>query len=430
MTYTKSFSETVSFPGFRKINNTTVDYSSTKVLLGSRTGVRMPDWREKLRNGSDATTPFQSDRYRFEVAQQGAASLVASIAGNPGAGTQSQTFKGWVFPPSESLSHLLPDQATAEADALRQAYNKVNSEVNHLAGASSMAEFGDVLHQFGHPFQSIIDLTNRRLNMLELQARGLRGSVVFRKIKFAEIVASTWLEYAFGLAPLISDTKKAAEALARFHLEVDEDLHRRSKVIARGQSSKATFTQQVGSVNSTWLIGTNNTKTVTEQRVQYVCGLGASVTAAFGSNERLLELLGFRPQDLLPAAWEVVPWSWLVDYFTNVGDILKAGATSTGQITWISKAVTQVTTRESVMPIDWERTKTAAFNAGWTKLNATTGTHLGTSRTIRTTVNRTVGEKLGVPPLVFSLPTGYGQLANMAAVLISKRPSSSALWLT
>lgn len=293
-----------------------------------------------------------------------------------------------------------------------------------------MAEFGDVLHQFGHPFQSIIDLTNRRLNMLELQARGLRGSVVFRKIKFAEIVASTWLEYAFGLAPLISDTKKAAEALARFHLEVDEDLHRRSKVIARGQSSKATFTQQVGSVNSTWLIGTNNTKTVTEQRVQYVCGLGASVTAAFGSNERLLELLGFRPQDLLPAAWEVVPWSWLVDYFTNVGDILKAGATSTGQITWISKAVTQVTTRESVMPIDWERTKTAAFNAGWTKLNATTGTHLGTSRTIRTTVNRTVGEKLGVPPLVFSLPTGYGQLANMAAVLISKRPSSSALWLT
>lgn len=390
----------------------------------------MPDWKEKLRNGSDATTPYQSDRYRFEVAQQGAFDLEARIVGNPGAGKQRQTWKGWVFPPSESLAHLLPDQASAEADALRIAYKKVNAELNHLAGASSLAEFGDVLHQFGHPFQSIIDLTNRRLNKLQLAARGLSGSTVFRKVKWSEIVASTWLEYAFGLAPLISDTKKAAEALARWQFENTEDFHPRSKVIARGQSQKATSVSQAGNPNNTWAVGMNNTKTVTDTRVQYVIGLSASVTAAYGSNERLIELLGFRPMDFIPAVWEVVPWSWLVDYFTNVGDILNAAATSTAGITWISKTVTQVTTRESVMPLDWKRTQQVAASAGWDSLQPISGTHLGTSKTVRTTVNRTVGEKLGVPPLVFSLPTKYGELANMAAVLISKRPSSSALWLT
>lgn len=431
MPYTKSYSEDTSFAGFRQVNASVLNYVDVRTLLGSRTGERMANWREKLRNGSDATTPFQSDRYRFEGLEGGAADLVAFIPGNPGAGTQHHSFKGWGFPPSASLSHLLPDQASAEADALRQAYNKVNREQNHLAGASSMAEFGDVLHQFGHPFQAIIDLTNRRLNRLQLEARGLKGTTVFRKIKWAEIVASTYLEYAFGLAPLISDAKKAAEAYARFKLETDENLTRRSKIVARGTSTKGSNTVQYGQAANTWLWGGNTTKTVTETKVQYVIGLSASRTAPFGSNDRLIELLGFRPMDFIPAVWEVVPWSWLADYFANVNDILQATATDTAGISWISKTVTQVTTRENYMPLDRAKTAQWAETNGWPGIKSLTGTSLGRSKTIRTTVNRTVNEKLGVPPLVFTYPKidEFGKLANMAAVLISKKPSSSALWL-
>ncbi len=428
MSYTKPFYESVSFPSRQYKNVTFTDFSVTRLLQGSRTGERMPDWREKLRNGTDATTPFQSDRYRFQETKGGTCDIVCAIPGNPGAGTQKHGFTGWGFPPSEVLAHLTQSQATAEAEALRIAYKKVNSEISHLAGASSLAEFADVLKQFGHPFQAIVDLTNRRLNRLQLEARGLRGSVVFRKKKWHEIVASTWLEYAFGLAPLISDTKKAAEALARLQFEKTGDFHPRSKVVARGSSKTAIHNVQFGSAGNTWITGRNTTKTETERRVQYVIGLSASVTADYGSNDRLIELLGFRPQDWIPAAWEVVPWSWLADYFTNVGDILAATATSTGGITWVSKTVTDVTTRTSVMPVDITATKSTCQSQGW-PLQTISGNFLGSSVTVRTTVNRLVNQTLSVPPLVFQLPDRFGQFANMAAVLLARKPQSSALWL-
>lgn len=425
---TRNYSETFETLTEQRLNATYTSSVNSATVLGSRTGERVADWKEKVRLGIDASSSFSSDRSRIDRISPAEVFHTAILDGNPGS-KQVQWWKGLNANLPTTVTHLLPDQASAEAAAISQLYKKLNAQLSHLAGASSLAEFGDVLHQFGHPFKSIVDLTNRRLNRLELAARGLRGTTVFRKIRWHEIVASTWLEYAFGLAPLISDTRKAAEALARFQFEQTSDFKRRERITGRGHSEKVTYTTGLTPAGSTWVQTRRSFRTTTTRKVQYICGIGSSLEADFGSIDRLVQLLGFKPMDWIPAAWEVVPWSWLVDYFTNVSDILDAAATSTADVKWAVKTTTDETVLEYICSPDIPATKvTMAGNYPWVTASIS-GTG-GGYKFVRKTVTRTPHVELGVPPLVFSLPGQAGQFANMAAVLLQRKPKASALWLT
>jgi hypothetical protein len=428
--YTKAFTEQVRF-----VNVTTVDGNKTVTqngvdLIGSKTGQRVAGYKELIRQGLNASSPFSCDLLHLSDLKAGAASAVGAFVSNPSVRT-SQSWSGTIAAPPNTIAHLSVSQAKADSIALSKLYQKINSELSHLGGAAAVAEFGDVIRQFGKPFDAIIDLTNRRLNRLELERRGLKGSAVFKKIRWAQIVASTYLEYSFGLAPLISDTEKAAEALARFKMEVDDGkLSSKARLVSRGENILSTESVQLVGVNNTWLPFRNGYHTESRARCQYTVGMKASLQADIGSQERLLQLCGFKPADWIPAVWEVVPWSWLIDYFANVQQILAAAATSTKDVTWVCKTVSTVTKhtlRSTFRTADCK----AIFAANSFPVREISGSSGGSWDLTRTTVTRTVPlpGSLGVPPLYFKLPVELGKLANMAAVLVSRRPSASRLWV-
>lgn len=408
--------------------NTTVERSYNS----SRTGVSLSNWRELVKAGSNATTPYSADITSVVSREYGSGKLsgqgVRDASGK--IATYSQSLAGYFINPPTLIAHLTTQNAVAEAAALTQIYKKIASEQQRMNSPAVLAEFGDVMRQFGKPCDALIDLTNRRLNRLELESRGLKGTVAFKRIKWAQVVASTWLEYSFGLAPLISDTKAAAEALARWQYEITGEQHFRTKVVGRGTSEAKTHTAStnidIGGTGS-WFRGKRADTTQTMYKVQYVAGLNLSPIAAFGSNDRLQQLLGFNHANWIPAIWEVVPWSWLIDYFSNVGDILNAGVTSTSSVSWLCKTVTQDTLVTSQMDVDGPSTaaRISAFNVK--------GGGSGTAGKVvirRVTMTRSIPLSLGVPPLTLSLPGKPKQIANMVAVLLARRPTSSALWLT
>lgn len=429
MAYTKST------PGIYTFHTTQHDSSNTGApasvfksrvdvkWVDTRAGSRVPDWREKIRQGISATSPYTANQSRFIWTEGGSlTSRVASVV-SPFHWYLTQQ-NGIINHTPELPNHIsVPATNAVESKALSKIYKKIDAEQTHLAGASVMAEFIDVIRQFGSPARSIIDLTNRRLNRLELERKGLKGSTSFKKIRWSEIVASTYLEYAFGLAPLIGDTKKAAEALARFQIE--PELKPRAKVVARESAKVATATPVSGlGVGSTPFVGGKNI--TTEYRVQYVVGLEATPIAAYGSNERLIQLLGFQPSKWAPALWEAVPWSWLLDYFTNVGQILAAGATCTSGVKWIAKTVSQRSTLEYRTRWNYGHLPTAILNSRYSR----SGTHAGSYGSERTTVTRTIPQSLGVPSLYVEHPfNDVKKIANMTAVLFARKPGQSALWI-
>ncbi len=400
-------------------------------LPGSRVCQNVPGYREIIRKGGNATGPYSLDASKLERYKTGSWSVsTTGIPTNPPQpGPQIVTTHRVTGIPGNLTVPIVNNtlMSKAEAIALNTAYRKIRQEYEHINTLASLAEFTDVVRQFGAPFAALIDLTNKRLNRLELERRGLKGSIVFKRAKWLKIVASTWLEYAFGLAPLISDTKKVAEAYARFGNDSElSKLMLRTKIVARGIDEYVNSSTSTGLFASSW-VGLRTTRLDTQQsRCQYVVGLNAPLTPDFGSNERLLQLLGVKAENLIPAVWEAVPWSWLVDYFTNVGNILQAAATSTAAVAWVSKTNTVKLTYKYVSSLDYVTTKARVASLSRQITGSTAGTsEVEIVRTVLTRANAT----LGIPPLSFEIPSQIGQLANMAAVLLSKREKTSALWL-
>lgn len=142
-----------------------------------------------------------------------------------------------------------------------------------------------------------------------------------------KILADTWLEYQYGWRPLLHDIDDGLRTLTR-HLPED-----RKRVNGFGKSEVADH----GSVS----MGTGtdpfvyaHTKTVKSYSVRYYGAMTIATNSRFGSRS-----LGFAPTNWLPTAWELLPWSFLVDYFSNVGDIVSAASLASQSLRWTMKTV-------------------------------------------------------------------------------------------
>lgn len=406
----------------RQLSTTVVtDNYQERDFESVKTGVKLVGWQKIVKSRGNATTPYSVEATKVVTSTPGnyTVSGVYGLLSNPR--TFSERFEGTNNVPSASISHLTADSYKADSKALTALYRKVNAQISQAKVPSALVEFRDVVRQFGSPFRSILALTERHINRLYLQRRGIHA-LRYNREKLSKVLSDTYLEYAFGLAPLISDTKKAAEALARFFGE--HELTPPTKLVGRGLDSASLLSSGSGLPygNPGEVLTVKYTrKTTTEARCQYVAGYTSFLTADIGSRERLGELLGFRPESWIPAAWEGVPWSWLVDYFTNVQGILDSLSASKVHPSWICKTVLTITDVDLAEQLNVAETLRLANNNGM-RVGSTT-TNQGSVKLRRTTMVRSIPANLGLPSVYFQLPDSMRQFAAMSAVLLSKQSS-------
>lgn len=150
-----------------------------------------------------------------------------------------------------------------------------------------------------------------------------------------EIGASANLGYQFGWKPLISDLtdmlnitkaiQKRAKELNRLY---DRGLRRTVDI----WEDSAT-TSVVRRVNSNLFLNVDMRETLTT-RSEVRCHIRWQPTIRLWhseSDEAMWHLarkavlgLGFNANNLAASAWELIPFSWLVDYFSSLGDVLSA----------------------------------------------------------------------------------------------------------
>lgn len=414
--------------GFKKL--VTLSVPSVK------SGTRVDGWRKKIADGANASSAYSRSGTFLVSSEPGKVEFTGSVkvqtsvypaAYSEGYVPTRETMKGFASP-MVVPSHLAVSSDKANAAALTETYNKVLAAQRQLNGSAVVAEFAETLYMFGHPFKAIVDLSHRHFNRLTKERRRLKGTIPRQKEDWADIVSSTYLEYAFGLAPLINDAKGFAEALARWNFEGSEEiLAPKKKAVGRGsdKSSSSTTSLFGFDVPSRYLGFIEVKKKTTEAQAQYVVGLSATLQADFQSNERLIQLLGFSPSDWLPGLYEGVPWSWLLDYFTNAGDVLQAACTSTADVKWISKTLKTRTEEETSYNPNASLLKVFASQG---VLNPNYRGHGGRFKIVNQSLSRTVPPNLGIPPLIFEFPNRATQFLNMAAVLMQRKKAITSLW--
>lgn len=324
-----------------------------------------------------------------------------------------QSLVGCIIPMSDSKQSFPGFNTSAEIQASTKFFKALKEEQTAFDGGVFLGELGQTLRMLRNPAQAIRRGLDDYLNRVKKLGRRSRGeSPKSHRNRLGRTVSETWLEYVFGWSPLINDVKSAGEALNK-----RLDRYDASYSIITGTGTQemsicptTTADSEGGVCGRTWRAYHTKVRTVrwkAELRNKAHTDKSADV-----------DLFGVSWRDLVPTAWELIPYSFLVDYFTNIGDVLSAWSTRTEDLTWWCKTVRDRYTKTSCDHRIKESTTTG--HPHYEANNNPRGPliHLSATPAIyrETTVNRT-SAKPSVPTFRLWQMPGFGRKwINMTAL--------------
>lgn len=170
----------------------------------------------------------------------------------------------------------------------------------------------------------------RQLGRLLLYAR--KPTAYLRRHLSTKDLASMNLAVQFGWTPLIKDLTKIVNVQSLVDKRRKEIMNatkgkgyrRRFKLGSTSLSSSGKDYANFGSFQSF-----NPEWTCTSQATSWAVMKWRPTRPDVGlpSSDEFLRpyVLGLHPSNIVTNVWEALPWSWLVDYFTTIGDIIDAG---------------------------------------------------------------------------------------------------------
>lgn len=159
----------------------------------------------------------------------------------------------------------------------------------------NLAEAGKTLDLLKHPFASWFKFEKKA----RIATAGLSA-------------ANAWLAYRYGVKPLISSVDATLKSLEKRLTKPSRTTTRASGVITRRIDDVIETTNQWHG-EAKFIVARQRTETVNVRAVSIDETILDSLTA-----------YGLSTKDLLTLPWELVPWSFVVDWFLNVGDFLGA----------------------------------------------------------------------------------------------------------
>jgi len=363
--WTDSISKGGPVSGYRKIISeggcATTQLSGTKVLITA-----VPTFAE-----SESYIPGQ------EV-QTGSRYNVHGHWGNPGTpGTGLDT-----------------SYAQAENRSLSSFYSNLAATETKFKGMVFSGELRESLRTLRSPFSSL------RKGISDYLSSVKRRAPRTPKPDRLKMVGDTWLEYAFGWKPLISDIDKATTAF------YTSDVVRPTFEMVRGFGQQ----ERIENVLVMAHVGNYGNLRLRQNRhdevITYVKHYGTYHSTGHGVNN--IHRYGFAPWEFIPTIWELIPYSFLVDYFTNAGKILESWSYRTLGPNFVSRGVKRTAVRIVNYHIEVMKS-----NAPWVDVGTV---FPGSYRYQLSAVERTPQTSVLVPSLELKVPGQWSKWANLAAL--------------
>jgi hypothetical protein len=378
----------------------------------SKTGSSNPGWKQQIKQHVSAGTNFAGDRWEIRGHYTGTAHS-AYRAGTTGTSYQSQRFQvsgslvdsSYLVPMDPYIN--VPMSTRVHNQALSEFYQHAWEAIRQFQGGVFLGEIGDALNTIRRPARNIFRLLNEYTNDVRRRARRVargrpRSDPVF--ISDAnKVISDTWLQYVFGLRPLMSDVKSGAEALARLAQRPREYI--KTSAYVNDESSFfddfSTFTREI----YPFVVYSFSKRYSGGVTVRIVGEVKCEVTSPRTISA---EVLGFTPENFVPTVWELIPYSFLVDYFTNIGDVISAWSFPSGQLAWVNRTIRNYATRE------YYGSKIHSVPPAGYVLDSESGSEIHFTGT-RTTIARDYGP-LGFPKVTLEVPGSSTKWINMGAL--------------
>lgn len=203
------------------------------------------------------------------------------------------------------------DLVTMGQIALAEAYARMNQ--SSLLSGEILNDLDSTVGMLRRPFEKSRTLLGK---IYKARKRHLGKTAK----SAAQATSNAWLEYRYGWKPILLDCETVVDQAQLLRRKVGLQ-----HLVARagGQSvnsSTKSFVRQPMAVEPAWLASGSLNRTI-EQRV------GAGVlydSVSRTTAEQLNKMLGTRPSDLVATVWETIPYSFVADWFVNIGSWLQA----------------------------------------------------------------------------------------------------------
>lgn len=287
---------------------------------------------------------------------------------------------------------------------------KSNPSVAHI----SVPTFVGEAREFPALLASIPQLIRGRgRSLIDLGRRTIKG----RKANPIKRAASAHLAWRFGWRPLLADLATMLGVLDAIQKRIDmlKRLQSGHSLKRRVRLTSLTASTDWGRIltHSAWIYVYHQKETSYSSKswgtARWTLDPGASLpTTEAGLYDLALRLtLGFTSFEAIVASWELLPWSWLIDWFLNVGQWLQA-INNTLPVT--------------LSGINWMRRSTS--QSVYTKPEISAGTHLeGWYTESQTTLERKqVPHLLAYVPSLSTIPAlTSGQMSILGSLLAQSK---------
>jgi len=281
---------------------------SGKAPLGSgmitRVTNRDPSWKVKIANRLDASQSYQTEGFsKFPNLRYYGALFFRPSPSNDGSNTltyyKSNQLHGM---PSYAFSS---DSAVDDL-ALSRLKRKLNSQVGDMPIMAPIAE----LRELRQTVKGSAALATGLIETLST-IRKTKGKSAFR------YASDAWLTYSFGIKPLIADTKNIAQSISDYLLRTDKTSR------LTGTASRTWIDNYVQKNNDTNIPLVNVSaawSSLTEYSCRYTAGFDLKIKSA--NDYGIMQHFHLELPALVPVFWELMAYSWVVDYFTTTGAFL------------------------------------------------------------------------------------------------------------